>query len=169
MDIADILKQYADRPTDTQTDFDEVARGVPRDVLGSGIAQAFRSEQTPDFGSMIGNLFGGSNPQQRAGLLGQLIGAVGPAVLSSIAGGALGRMFQGGGPSGARQPQVTPDDVVDMTPDQVREVATAAEKSDPGIMDRIGAYYAEHPEVVKVLGGTALAIALGQMAKGMRR
>jgi len=26
------------------------------------------------------------------------------------------------------------------------------------VMDRIGAYYAEHPEVVKVLGGTALAI-----------
>ena len=169
MDIADILKQYADRPTDTQTDFDEVAREVPRDVLGSGIAQAFRSEQTPDFGSMIGSLFGGSNPQQRAGLLGQLIGAVGPAVLSSIAGGALGRMFQGGGSAGARQRQVTPDDVVDMTPDQVREVASAAEKSDPGIMDRIGAYYAEHPEVVKVLGGTALAIALGQMATRMRR
>ena len=169
MDIADILKQYADRPTDTQTDFDEVARQVPPDVLGGGIAQAFRSEQTPDFGSMIGSLFGGSNPQQRAGLLGQLISAVGPAVLSSIAGGALGRMFQGGGPSGARQRQVTPADVIDMTPEQVREVATAAEKSDPSIMDRVGAYYAEHPEVVKVLGGTALAIALGQMATRMRR
>jgi hypothetical protein len=169
MDIADILKQYADRPTDTQTDFDEVARQVPPDVLGAGIAQAFRSDQTPDFGSMIGNLFGGSNPQQRAGLLGQLIGAVGPAVLSSIAGGALGRMFQGGGAAAARQRQVNPDDVVDVTPEQVREVATAAEKSDPGIMDRIGAYYAEHPEVVKVLGGTALAIALGQMATRMRR
>ena len=169
MDIADILKQYADRPTDTQTDFDEVARQVPPDVLGGGIAQAFRSEQTPDFGSMIGSLFGGSTPQQRAGLLGQLISAVGPAVLSSIAGGALGRMFQGGGASGARQRQVTPDDVIDMTPEQVREVASAAEKSDPSIMDRVGAYYAEHPEVVKVLGGTALAIALGQMATRMRR
>ena len=170
MDIADILNQYADRPTDTQTDFDEVARQVPPDVLGGGIAQAFRSEQTPDFGSMIGSLFGGSNPQQRAGLLGQLIGAVGPAVLSSIAGGTLGRMFQGRGEqTGARQPQVTPDDVIDMTPEQVREVATAAEKSDPSIMDRVGAYYAEHPEVVKVLGGTALAIALGQMATHMRR
>jgi hypothetical protein len=168
MDIADILKQYADRPTDTQTDFDEVARQVPPDVLGSGIAQAFRSEQTPDFGNMIGSLFGGSNPQQRAGLLGQLISAVGPAVLSGLAGGALGRMFQGGR-TGGPAPKVSPADVVDVTPDQVREVATAAEKSDPGIMDRIGAYYAEHPEVVKVLGGTALAIALGQMATRMRR
>ncbi|MEO5882273.1 MAG: hypothetical protein ABIQ06_07640 [Caldimonas sp.] len=167
MDIADILKQYADRPTDTQTDFDEVARNVPTDVLGSGIAQAFRSEQTPDFGNMIGSLFGGSNPQQRAGLLGQLIRSVAPAVLSGLAGGALGRMFEGVKGGGARS--VTPDDVVDLTPDQVREVASAAEKSDPSVMDRIGAYYAEHPEVVKVLGGTALAIALGQMATRMRR
>ena len=167
MDIADILKQYADRPTDTQTDFDEVARQVSPDVLGSGIAQAFRSDQTPAFGDMIGSLFGGSNPQQRAGLLGQLISAVGPAVLSGLAGGALGRIFQGGRPEAA--PNVSPADVVDVTPDQVREVATAAEKSDPSIMDRIGAYYAENPEVVKVLGGTALAIALGQMATRMRR
>ena len=167
MDIADILKQYADRPTDTQTDFDEVSRQVPPDVLGSGIAQAFRSEQTPDFGNMVGSLFGGSNSQQRAGLLGQLIRSVAPAVLSGLAGGALGRMFQGAKPGA--QPTVAPADVVDVTPDQVREVAAAAEKNDPSVLDRIGAYYAEHPEVVKALGGTALAIALGQMATRMRR
>jgi len=167
MDIADILKQYADRPTDTHTDFDEVARQVPPDVLGSGIAQAFRSEQTPDFGNMVGSLFGGSNPQQRAGLLGQLIRSVAPAVLSGLAGGALGRVVQGAKAGAA--PTVSPSDLVDVTPEQVREVATAAEKNDPSVMDRIGAYYAEHPEVVKVLGGTALAIALGQMATRMRR
>ena len=85
MDIADILKQYADRPTDTHTDFDEVSRQVPREVLGDGLAQAFRSPQTPDFGNMVGSLFGGSNPQQRAGLLGQLIRSVAPAVLSLAA------------------------------------------------------------------------------------
>jgi hypothetical protein len=167
MDIADILKQYADRPTDTQTDFDEVSRQVPREVLGEGLAQAFRSDQTPDFGNMVGSLFGGSNPQLRAGLLGQLISSVAPAVLSGLAGGALGRIVQGARSGGA--PKVAPDDIVDVTPDQVREVAAAAEKNDPSVMDRIGAYYAEHPEVVKVLGGTALAIALGQMATRMRR
>ena len=169
MDIADILKQYADRPTDTHTDFDEVSRQVPPEVLGDGIAHAFRSPQTPDFGNMVGSLFGGSNPQQRAGLLGQLIRSVAPAVLSGLAGGALGRVFQGGGARAGAAPSVNPSDVTDLTPDQVREVATAAEKNDPSVMDRIGAYYAEHPEVVKVLGGTALAIALGQMATRMRR
>jgi hypothetical protein len=168
MDLADILKQYADRPTDTHTDFDEVARQVSPDVLGNGIAQAFRSEQTPSFGNMIGSLFGGSNPQQRAGLVGQLIRSVAPAVLSGLAGGALGRIFQGGGAS-ASAPNVTPAQVEQMTPEQVQAVANAAEKNDPSILDRVGAYYAEHPEVVKVLGGTALAIALGQMATRMRR
>jgi hypothetical protein len=44
-----------------------------------------------------------------------------------------------------------------------------AEKQDPAIMDRPGAYYAKHPEVVKVLGGTALAFLLGQLAGRMKR
>jgi hypothetical protein len=48
-------------------------------------------------------------------------------------------------------------------------MATAAEKQDPSVLDRVGAYYAQHPEVVKVLGGAALAIALGQVAKRMNR
>lgn len=34
MNVIDILKQYAERPTDTETDFDEVARQVPPEGLG---------------------------------------------------------------------------------------------------------------------------------------
>ena len=60
-------------------------------------------------------------------------------------------------------------DAAQVSPEQVREIATAAEKQDPGVLDRVGAYYAQHPEVVKVLGGAALAIALGQIAKRMNR
>lgn len=168
MNFMDILKQYADRPTDTDTDFDEVARQVSPDVLGSGIADAFRSDQTPSFGNMLGSLFGGSNSQQRAGLLNQLIGAIGPAVLSGIAGGSLGRLLQGAR-GGASQPSVAPSDADRITPEQVKEIAVAAEKQDPSILDKVGAYYAQHPEVVKVLGGAALAIALGQMAQRMKR
>lgn len=167
MNIMDILKQYADRPTDTQTDFDEVARQVPPDVLGNGIAQAFRSDQTPSFGTMIGSLLGGSNSQQRAGLLNQLIGAVGPTLLSGIAGGALGRLLQGA--RGAAKPTLTPGDADQLTPQQVQEIAVAAEKQDPSVLDKVGAFYAQHPELVKILGGTALAIALGQMATRMKR
>ena len=43
-------------------------------------------------------------------------------------------------------------------------MAETAKQSDPGIMDRVGGFYAQHPELVKMLGGAALAIALGRMA-----
>lgn len=158
MTLGDILEQYANRPTSTEADFDEVAPQVPPDVLGDGIAQAFRSDQTPAFGNMVEQLFGGSNPSQRAGLLNQLIAAVGPAIL-----GKLGGLFGGGG-GGSAPPTITDSDAARVSPSQVREMAEAAEESDPGVLDRIGGFYAQHPELVKMLGGAALAIALGRMA-----
>ena len=139
-------------------------------MLGSGIAQAFRSDRTPPFADMLGSLFGGSNPQQRAGVLGELLRSVAPAVLSGLAGGALGRFAQsalGGGSSAP--PAIGPDEADRLTPEQVKEVAVAAEKADPGVLDKLGTYYAQHPELVKILGGTALAIALGQVATRMKR
>jgi len=171
MSLMDILKSYADRPTDTDQDFDEVSRQIPAGTLGSGLADAFRSDRTPDFASMAASLFRGSNPQQRAGLLGQLIQSVGPALLSTLGGGALGRLLQGRGSSSVSPSatEVDPADAEHISPEEVREIATAAEKQDPSVLDRVGAYYAQHPEVVKVLGGAALAIALGQIAKRMNR
>ena len=171
MSLMDILKSYADRPTDTQQDFDEVSRQVPAEALGGGLADAFRSDATPDFGSMAASLFGGSNSQQRAGLLGQLISAVGPGLMATLGGGALGRLLQGrsGASAAPAQADLLPADVEQISEEQVREIAGAAAKQDPSVMDRVGAFYAQHPEVVKVLGGAALAIALGQIANRMKR
>ncbi len=157
MGLMDILRQYAERPTSTETDFDEVAPQLAPEVLGDGIAQAFRSDQTPAFGDMVGQLFGGSNPSQRAGLLNQLIGTLGPAVLAGL-GGIFGK-------SSAASPAINAAQAEQVTPEQVREMATAAEAADPGVMDQIGAFYAKHPDLVKMLGGAALAIALGRIAK----
>jgi len=72
MSVMYILKSYLERPTGTNQDFDEVASQVPAEALGSGIADAFRSDRTADFGQMAASLFGRSNAQQQAGLLGQL-------------------------------------------------------------------------------------------------
>jgi hypothetical protein len=168
MSVMDILKSYVDRPTDTHQDFDEVSRQVPAEALGGGIAEAFRSERTPDFGSMVSSLFGGSNPQQRAGLLGQLVRTIGPGVLASIAGGAFAKLRQSasGDPSPA---EISPATAASVSPDQVKEIATAAQKEDPSVLDRVGAYYGQHPEVVKILGGAALAIALGQIGNRLKR
>jgi hypothetical protein len=173
MSLMEILQPYAARPTSTEQDFDEVATQVPPDVLGDGLAQAFRSEQTPPFSDMAQQLFGNSNPQLRAGLLNQLIRTVGPAALSNIAAALFGRManVQGGragaGSTGA-QPTITPEDAELVSAEQVGQIVAAAERKDPTIIDRVGEFYGQHPEVVKMLGGAALAIALGRIAHRMK-
>jgi hypothetical protein len=163
MGVMDILKMYADRPTTTEDDFDEVARQVPPEVLGSGITEALESRQTPPFADMVQQLFGRSSPQLKSDLLGRLVRAAGPAVLAKI-GGALG-----GAPTASADAAPALPDPDSVTPDQVREIAEEARRSNPGVLGQVSEIYAKHPETVKVLGGAALAIALGQMAKRMQR
>ena len=60
---------------------------------------------------------------------------------------------------------MTPDAADQITPQDVEEIAREAEKKDPSVIDRISDVYAQQPQLLKVLGGAALAIALGQMAQ----
>ena len=69
----------------------------------------------------------------------------------------------------AGPPQLTPQQASQVTPAEVQEIATRAEQHDPGVLDKIGGFYAEHPQIVKTLGSAALAIALAGVATRMRR
>jgi hypothetical protein len=51
----------------------------------------------------------------------------------------------------------------------VRELAEQAQQQNPGVVERMGDFYSDHPNLVKALGGAALAVALGHMAQGMQR
>jgi hypothetical protein len=171
MGLMDILKQYTDsaaasQPNAAHDHFDEVARAVPPDVLGKGVADAFRSDTTPPFGEMVGQMFGQSNPQQQANVLNQLLRSVGPSVLAALGGGILGRMTA---PTNTGIPQVTPEQASQLTPEQVQEIASRAEQHDPTVLDKLGGFYAEHPQLVKTLGSAALAIALAGVANRMRK
>jgi hypothetical protein len=171
MGLMDILQQYTNatavpNPNIAPEHFDEVSRAAPPKVLGQGVADAFRADNTPPFGEMVGQMFGQSNPQQQAGVLNQLLRSMAPGVLSALGGGILGRMSA---PSNAGAPQLTPEQASQLTPEQVKEIATRAERDDPGVLDKIGAFYAEHPQLVKTLGSAALAIALAGVANRMRR
>ena len=172
-DLGNLLQQYANanpaNPGQAEDDFDQVAQNAPQTDLAQGVTDAFRSDQTPPFPQMVGQLFGNSDGNQRAGMLNQLIGSLGPGVLSSIAGGALGSLFGHGNSSGGSAPQITPDQASTMTPQQVQEIAEKAEQHNPGIVDKMGDFYAQHPQLVKGLGGAALALVLGHMAQGMKR
>lgn len=163
MGLMDILEQYAGQAMaaqgDPHADFSRVAEQAPADALGAGIAEALRNGAGGSFATSIEKLFANSNPDQRAGLLTRLIEAAGPAVLSSIAGGALAR-FGGGGAA-----QVSSTDANSVTPAQAGELANAAHAKDPGIVDRVGSFYSQHPLVVKALGAAALAVAMSHMAR----
>ena len=86
MGLMDILQQYTNPPAISSPNiahehFDEVARAAPPEIVGQGVADAFRSDSTPPFGEMVGQMFGQSNPQQQAGVLNELLRSVGPGVL----------------------------------------------------------------------------------------
>lgn len=168
-DLGNLLQQYLGganpnvNHAQAENDFDHVAQNVPRATVAQGVTQALRSDQTPPFANMVGQLFGNSNPDQRAGMLNHLLANVGPSVLASVAGGALGNLL------GADQARVTPEQANQIPPEQVQELAAKAEQQNPGVVERMGDFYAEHPTLVKAIGGAALAIALGHMAQGMQR
>lgn len=174
-DLGSLLQQYAGgaananaNPAQAENDFDQLTQSAQSYDLAPGVTEALRSDQTPPFPQMVGQLFNNGDSGQRAGMLNQLLGSIGPGVLSSIAGGALGSLF-GGGNNQAAAPQITPEQASTMTPEQVQQIAEKAEQHNPGVVDRMGEFYAQHPQLVKGLGGAALALVLGRMAQGMKR
>ena len=159
--INDVLQHYSGQrdgtasasSEDAHEDFQQVARAAPQDVLADGISQMFRSDQTPSFPDMISNLFNQSDPNQRAGLLTHLLASVAPGALAGIPGlSGLAGSLAGG--------QITPQQANQISPEQVQQIAVHAEKQDPSIIDRVSSFYAQHPGVMKAVGGLALTIAL---------
>jgi len=165
--LGNMLQQYLGgagaNPAQAENDFDHVARNAPRANVAQGVTQALRSDQTPPFSQMVGQLFNNGNPDQRAGMLNQLLANINPAMLSSVAGGLFGNL------PGGDQARVSPEQASQLSPQQVQELAASAEQHNPGVVERMGDFYAEHPTLVKTIGGAALAIALSHMAQGMQR
>jgi len=168
MGLTDILEQYAHPasapPAQVQEHFDQVAQQADPKDLGQGIAAALRSDATPPFGQSVGNLFGQSDPQQRAGVLNEIVQALGSGALSGVAGGILGRILGQRG-AGMSPPIITPSQASQVSPDEVTALATQAHRQDESIIDKMSAFYAQHPALVKSIGAAGLAIALGRMRR----
>jgi hypothetical protein len=179
-----ILQQYTgaqpDQAPDTvHNDFDQLAQNAPSSALADGLAAAFRSDQTPDFGQMAANLFSNSSGQQRAGMLNMLLRAAGPLIIQQVLSRAAG---SGGGSSsggsgggglgsligllgGGGQQEVTPEQAEQVSPEAVQELAQQAHQQDPSIIDRVSDFYSAHPTLIKTLGAAALTIALTKIAQ----
>jgi hypothetical protein len=162
-DLIGVLNQYrgasaSEPPTGVQTDYSAVAPHVPQSDLADGLATAFRSDQTPPFGEMLGSLFSNSNGQQRAGILNQLLSAVGPGLLSSGALGGLAGLLRGGN-------TVTPEQANQVSPQAVTQLAEHAEKENPSIVDQASQFYAQHPTLVQALGAGSLALIMSHLSR----
>lgn len=178
-ELSGLLQQYQgaepnQAPDTIDDDFDQIAQAAPQPALADGLAAAFRSEQTPDFGQMTSNLFSNSNPQQQAGLLNTILKYAGPAILSRVMSGGGGGSSSAGGGGGLSdlinifkggQQEVTPEQAGQIPPEAVQQAVDQVEKQDPSIIDRISDFYAEHPTLVKTLGTAALTIALSKIAQ----
>jgi hypothetical protein len=166
--LGGLLEQYAglgaaEAPETVHDDFDQLAGSAPQSALANGLAAAFRSDQTPAFGNMLGQLFGQSNGAQRSSILNTLISTLGPSLvgqfLSGRGMGGLGSLLSGG------QTSVTPEQAQQVPPEAVEELAAHAEQRDPSIIDSISHFYAEHPTLIKGLGAAALTVALAKIAQ----
>lgn len=166
MGLMDILQSALNANStgnNAEQHFDQVAQHASTDELGAGLAGAMRSDQTPPFSDMVGQLFGNSSSTQQAGVLNQILAALGPLAASALAGGALGKVLAPG------QTQLTPDQASQLSPAQVSEIAAHAEKAEPGVVDQVSQFYAQHSGLIKTLGGAALMIALAKMKDNANR
>ena len=167
--VSGILQQYQgaqpdQAPHTVDDDFDNFAQAAPQSALADGLAAAFRADQTPPFAQMLGGLFRQSNGQQRASILNTLISTLGPTVISQILSRSGGGSGLAGILSGGQQ-QVTPEQAEQIPPEAVERVAQEAEQKDPSVVDMISNVYAQHPTLIKTLGGAALTIALAKIAQ----
>ncbi len=159
--LGSLVQQFAGgqaSPEDAERHFDQISQTAPTGALASSLADAFRSDQTPAFGQLASQLFGNSNGQQKASMLNTLLAAAGPALMSGGAGALLSSLAGGG------QRPLTPHEAEQVSPEVVDQLAAHAEKHDPSVVDQISGFYAEHPTLVKTLGGAVLAVALAKLA-----
>ena len=163
-DFLGVLQQYRGAsavapPPTTEQDYSEVAQNAPQSHLAGGLADAFRSNETPAFGQMLGTLFSNSNGQQRAGILNQLLGSVGPSLLASGGLSNLTGLLRGGNST------VSPEQANQISPETVQQLAEHAEKQNPSVVDRASEFYAQHPTLVQALGAGSLALIMSHLSQ----
>jgi hypothetical protein len=164
--LGGLLGQYAgDDGTPRSSapdDFDQVAQHAPPTMLAQGLAGAFRSQQTPPFAQMLGQVFNHAGGDQKAGIINALIAAVGPALLQQfLGGGGLGNLsgLLGGG-------HITPEQAQMIPPQAIEAMAQQAEQSDPSVIDAISGFLGGQPGTVRdAFGPDVLSSVLSHLGR----
>ena len=158
-----ILAQYtpgAPAPPAAEAHFDEVARSADPGTLAHGIAAALHSDQTPPFADIVSKLFAGASPEQKAGMLNTLLASATPEQRAQVAAMIPGASAGSTSVSGAQADAVPAD--------AVSSLAGRLQQGGAAVVDKMSAFYAQHPGLVKALGTTALVIAMRRIAERHR-
>jgi len=137
--------------------FDQLAKSADPGMLASGISAAMRSDQTPAFADIVSQLFASGSASQKAGMLGALLSAAPPDQRAQLAG-----MLTGGAPADL---SLNEQHVAGLSPQDVASMARTVEERNPGIIDTMSSFYAQHPTLVKTLGTAAMMIAMRKIAE----
>ena len=116
------------------------------------------------FGNMVAHMFGHADPAQKTGIINRLLSGMGAS-----AGPVLSRLGIPGMSSASPIPDVTTEQAMRVSPDQVQQLATHAQTANPGIVATMSNFYAQHPVLVKTLGAAALSLILGRIGNSGRR
>jgi hypothetical protein len=158
--VKTLLAQYSGgSPSDESaaTHFDQLAQSAGPGMLASGISAAMRSDQTPAFGDIVSQLFANGTGTQKAGMLSALLSAASPDQRAQLAG-----MLNG---APADVSSVNEQHVAGLSPQDVGSMAKRVEAQNPGIIDTMSSFYAQHPMLVKTLGTAAMMIAMRKIAE----
>lgn len=163
-DLGSLLQQHAGHVTAADPDgvaqaYKHIVGEQSQAAIAHGIASALRDSDTPPFSQMVSQLFFHSDSNLRTQLLNLLLDNVSPAMLTALS-GSIGDLFTQNG-----HPSLTPEQVADIAPPQVAEIAAVAEQHNVGIIERVATLFAQYPAIFNALDSNTLKTALGKMAE----
>jgi hypothetical protein len=152
--VKDVLAQYGGGggvEANAEKDFHQLSQSADAGTLAHGIAEVMKSDQTPPFAQIVSQLFANASSDQKADMLKTLLSSASPDQQAKLA-SMLATASPAAGQAAA-------------SPDTIASVARSVEQSNPGVIDTMSAFYAQHPTLVKTLGSAALMIAMRKIAE----
>jgi hypothetical protein len=162
-DLSGVLKQYsgagATNPGPAVAEhFDQVASAVPASTLAEGVAHALNTTSAGSgLGQTVSQTYAQGSGDQKAGILNTLVASVGTMTASKMLGSTAAQALNSGSPLSAQQAQ-------QVSPNMVQQLADQAAQSDNSVVNRMSAFYAQHPSLVKGMGASAMALVMSKLA-----
>lgn len=166
MEMGGVLLSYA-HPRPNQLfpnileDFSELAKTAPAEAIAEGLSAALQSDETASFGDLVADLFLRSDADQRAGLLNILVEHISGSSKAALANAGLFGLT-------SYANQITLVRIMDISPEAVFAMAMEAEQRDATVVDRVSAFYAHHPAIVRTLGVGVVSVIMTYIANNNR-